>query len=331
MGQDKGWFERVESERGGLPSLNANFPGGTAAEFFTEFGSVFDKEVNFVIQEGVDLISLPAITLQNVEMFDCIRLPELLADGLAVSSARNNGQAPASGRFMEEPSAFLMVVRVDPSVIYAFEEEASRDDSARRFDLRFGGGTAVDFVEAIREAYPGANILAMPGLEGFVVPAVNLDGVTVDAALESIEGQEAMVDGAWAKVRLSDADIEGREERVFTMSLERRETQVSSRIWSVSDIFLLNVSEQDLLSAIHAGLEITELQATVRFHPDTQVLIVMGPSEALKIVESTLREVERSAQSNTNSRSLDGFWEIRQSLDERIQKLERQVKALTQP
>lgn len=328
LAQDKGWFVKSTNEDGN-PAVDVEMPSRTAAEFYNELGLTFDGEINFVVQSGVDLITLPPIRLRNVDVFDLIHLPESMADGLIVKSITRMQQPTRPG--ITSAPAYLFIVSVDPGALDEYEHEATQGSNEMLFDLRFGGGTALDYVNAIRAAYPRANILAMPGLEGFAVPAVNLDGVTVDAALESIEGQEAMVAGVWAKVRLGDADIEGGEERIFTISLERREIQIETRVWSVSRIIAMGASEQDILSAVRAGLDITGLEATVRFHPETQLLMVRGAVEPLLLVESTLNEVERSTKDRLNEKSLDMFWQIRQKLDDRITALEQQIQNPASP
>ena len=319
--QDKGWFVKSTNESGN-PAVDVDIPSRTAAEFYNELGLTFDGEFNFVVQSGVDLVILPPIRLRNVDVFDLIHLPESMADGLMVQSI-TSGQPLVPGR--TSATAYLYVVSVDPGALDEYEREAGQDSIEMRFDLRFEGGTALGYVNAIREAYPGANILAMPGLEGFVVPAVNLDGVTVDAALVSIEGQEAMVDGAWAKVRLSDADIEGREERVFTISLERHENEEQTKIWSVGNTLAQGVAEADLLSAVKAALDLNQQEATVRFHPETNLLMVRGRRDAVKTAEETLQQVQRGAGDQVRTQF---HWSNQQTVDDllaRIVELERRL------
>lgn len=317
LGQDKGWF--TDSAHGSR-FYDIRFPGGTAAEYYKELGLESHGNLNVIVQDGADLVMLPPIQVRNVSRMDLVQLPQKLHDGLYIEGSDN--LAAARGGPIEEVGAFTIVVKVDPAHLHRLESQFVQIAGERRFDLRFGGGTAVEYVEAIREAYSNANILAMPGLEEFVVPAVNLDGVTVDAALESIEGQEAMIDGAWAKVRLSDADIEGREERVFTISLERRESKLESRVWSVGEQLELGVDEADLLSAVQAVLTLNDQVATVRFHPETRLLMVRGHHQTLEMVQETISQIQRSAWTSQNPTQSETDAVVRE-LRNRIDEMER--------
>lgn len=318
--QDKEWFTESRAAEG---MYDIRFPGGTAAEYFNELGLELEGRLNVIVQDGVDLVSLPKINVRNVTGLDVIELPQKLSDGLYTDGSSN--LVAAFGGPVEEVGAFTVVVKVDPALLHRLESKFVQMAGERRFDLRFGGGTAVEYVEAIRKAYPGANILAMPGLEGFKVPAVNLDGVTVDAALESIEGQEAMVDGAWAKVRLSDADIEGREERVFTISLERRESAQQTRVWSVAKILNAGVAEQDLLSSVQVALNLNEQNAVVRFHPETKIIMVRGMPEAVDTVNGTLGQIGQSAAHDQMADSHQQDQELIARLRDRIAALEQRL------
>ncbi|MCB9848923.1 MAG: hypothetical protein H6814_10965 [Phycisphaeraceae bacterium] len=323
LAQEKGWFPESKS---GEDLYDINFPGGTAAEYYKELGLELEGRLNVIVQEGVDLVDLPAVHVRNIEMIDLADLPQRVTDALVVEGTRaETARPPGRPGQLKALPASTIVVKVQLGVLQHAERVMQADSSARRFDLRFSGGTILDYVKAIRSAYPRANILAMPGVDRFQVPAVTLEGVTVDAALEAIEGQVAMLDGAWAKVMLSDADIAERDERVFTVSLEMRDSITRTKIWSVSEPLMQGATEADLLSAVQAALSISENEAVVRFHPQTQVLIVRGNDEALDTVRSTLEEVLQSARKMQEQGSLDKFWRIRQDLEERVQALEKQV------
>gem|GEM_PF-6773373 len=320
LAQDKGW---LTDSTVGEDLYDISFPGGTAAEYFNELGAESEGDMNVIVQSGVDLVELPPINVKRVSGNTLIALPAKLAPYLIVDDSDGLGGASEDG---DEPrGAATIVVTVNSTYMQSALAADNNDWGKRRFDLRFDGGTAIDYVNAIREAYPTANILAMTGVEGFSVPAVNLEGVTVKAALEAIADQRATIDGGVAEMQLERAEIKGTNESVFTLSLKRHDSEADSMVWSVGEQFELGVDEADLLSAVRAVLELNDQQAVVRFHPETKLLMVRGSQQTLEMVNQTLEQIQQSAWVDRKRDNASNESEAISRLRARITELERQL------
>ena len=318
--QDKGWFTASDINEG---LYNISFPGGTAAEYFNQLGISAEGELNVIVDANVDLVELPPINVKHVNGIDVVMLPGKLAPYLLVNGSDNI--AAAFGGPVEEVGAYTVVVSVDRIYMQQVQQTIDEDGSEFRFDLRFKGGTALDYVNAIRAAYADAKIVAMHGLEEFIVPAVNMNGVTVGAALEAIENQRAIIRGEHTEVSLHDADILGSRERVYTLSLKRHSHEIESAVWSVGKHIELGIGEADLLSAVRAVLDLNEQDAVVRFHPETRLLMVRGRHQTLKMVDETLEQVQRSAVSGAQSLRKQSDVDLIEELRARIATLERRL------
>ncbi len=324
-----------DGSRPDTPKYSIYFPGGTLEEYCQVIREV--AGANIVTDQHASSINMPKVaigdctvtTLLNIadRQQKAIRVSRLESDKVYLypSSEKARGGRSARVDVNAEP-IWIYLVTVDMNgPVFVGTNPDSSNSSKRGFNLEFKGGSAIEYVNAIREAYPKANILAMPGLEEFPVPAANLQDVTVSAALQAINNQRSEINGVPAEVRLERVDMPGSDEWVFTLSLKRHEFDAESAVWSVGEHFELGVGEADLLSAVNAVLAMNDQKATVRFHPETRLIMVRGRHQTLEMVEETLDQVLESAWSARKQYESEIRPEVVEELRARIAELEHQL------
>ena len=170
--------------------------------------------------------------------------------------------------------------------------------------LQFRGGTLAGYLEAVRDACEGVNILIPTEADQVPVPAVSLVEADVDAALNAIE---QIVADPW-RVR-SSALSPGAGNPVFAVRVEKRgREQVANpgspdkshvRVLSLRQLLGIEGSQftsKTVLTAIDAGLQMAGDQgaqdaALCRYHEESGLLFVRGRLEEINIVEQVLAQL----------------------------------------
>lgn len=298
-----------DGSRPDTPKYSIYFEGGTLEEYCQVIRDI--AGANIVTDQHATSINMPKVAIEDCTVTTLLNIADRQQGAIHVSRIVSDGdnlgasvEFPGGSRghirraeLTAEP-IWIYLVTVDMNGgVFVGNHSGPANAAKRNFDLQFKGGSAIEYVNAIRAAYPKANILAMPGLEEFDVPAANLQGVTVSAALQAINNQQTAIDGVQAEIRLERVNMQHSDERVFTLSLKRHEFDAVSAVWSVGEHFELGIGEADLLSAVNAVLTMNDQKATVRFHPETRLIMVRGRQQTLEMVEETLEQVLESAWS----------------------------------
>ena len=165
------------------------------------------------------------------------------------------------------------------------------------FDLTFPGGTVADYVRAIRDVYPCANVLIASGARVFPVPAVSLRQVTVGAALGLIDGQARLDSGELVQLGVDDVTIPGRPDGAYRLGMwKQNESPVETSVWGLAPVIGQGLDAEAILGAVKEALSTFSQGSTMRFHEPTGLLIVRGAKEQLELVGRVLGELTSTVQ-----------------------------------
>lgn len=182
------------------------------------------------------------------------------------------------------------------------------------FDLDFKGGTAADFVAAIRKATRDtANIVIMPDAGKVVMPAVQLKSVGVEGALSLLQDRTAQVGTQVLQLRL--VDYPGRaplgEQAVYSVVADGVTQPTQIKVYSVADLLSGDLSSDDLMTAIETAMDLlsdSHAPAEVRFHPETGILIVRGDPDQTEAVKDVIGQLFDGVQrKRRESRQQDDY------------------------
>lgn len=164
--------------------------------------------------------------------------------------------------------------------------EKSADPAPRQQEARasvtFPGGTVAEYTAAVRRAFPGANIAVAPGIEAVRLAPVELTSVNINEAIFAIPtlsesavavdwfGTTAMVNGAAA---------------TKNSGVERPPVL---RVFALAQV-LSEMQPDDALAAVQTALDLVGPGATVKFHADTQLLMVTGTPAHINAAEQVVQ------------------------------------------
>lgn len=171
------------------------------------------------------------------------------------------------------------------------------DPHSRTFDVEFGGGTIARYVDAVRQAAGGANIVVKPEAAGLRLPTIAMRGVTVETALAVL--QEQIHDDPNMQVVLSNSQaVDPRTGRrrsssghpafvIGAQSMAQARggygAPKQTRIESLARIIEEGrFSAEKALDAVEAAVRSTGFleETTLAYHEPTSLLIVTGPEPA---------------------------------------------------
>jgi len=178
-------------------------------------------------------------------------------------------------------------------------------------DVRFSGGTAMQFIEAIRKAAGDINVLVAPDAVKVKMPPVTLSNVSVAAALNLLDGKEQRTANQIVRVKVDmmprHSPVE-RETFQIRVDVRRdRERVPGAHVWSVSSLLDHDISSQALLSAVEMALDVIDSDTAldVRFHEETGLLIAMGDLGQMETIDGVLGQL-RTGVDNRRAEAAQG-------------------------
>jgi chromosome segregation ATPase len=160
----------------------------------------------------------------------------------------------------------------------------------------------------------------MPDARELEVPPMTLVAVTVEAAVQLLEGPYVLADGREAHVAVMSYTIGDSTDVVMKVVAEREPTSVRASVWSVEEALASGQTAEELLGAIEAVLSLFSEKAEVSFHPPTRLLIARGTDEQLDLVRDAIEQLTYGAQHRR---------EQLQSLRYEIDTLESELQSLS--
>lgn len=174
-------------------------------------------------------------------------------------------------------------------------QPADRPPAAPLFDVSFPGGNVKEYLEAVRRAHPGARVVIMPGVERFPMPPVDLQSVTLDAAIRVAADRQ---DYSIGKLNAQAFPVEGANELLYRVWLETRGYDPRSGVWSLSALLDTGkphgLKPEDVLSAVQTALSLFDTPATVKYHQETQLLLARGSQDQIDQIGKVLAELEHA-------------------------------------
>lgn len=174
------------------------------------------------------------------------------------------------------------------------KSQAPREQSTleKPITLEFGGGTASQYVEAVRKASGDVNIVTMADLSDLSMPPVKLKSVAAYSALHLLEFIPREQPGRRVEVSVRpDGGIIAISSKVVLMD---RQDARESLVISVVDLLDAKIKSADLLTAIEAALDMLKGQyeaAQIRFHESTGLIIARGHSEQMAAIQRVVDEL----------------------------------------
>ncbi|MFG0256891.1 MAG: hypothetical protein ACF8GE_03210 [Phycisphaerales bacterium JB043] len=176
------------------------------------------------------------------------------------------------------------------------------------FSLDFPGGTLAQYVEAIRDANPDADIFTDERIELFPVAPTRLTNVDLYSSLDLLSGSRIATSEGVLDLSVRAAQIGATGDHIVRLQVEAPvsipdATEVN--VWSLQNLTSLGVSIDDALSAVEVSLTVAPHEAVMKFHEQTKLLIVSGNIRTMHLVDATLEALSKDAtaarQSNENS------------------------------
>lgn len=167
--------------------------------------------------------------------------------------------------------------------------------------LDFAGGTAADYILAIRNTVPDANIvLTTRDARELKVPAMQLRSVTPSAAASVLAGDYPVEEGKLLLVRVEElGPLDDSARPVFKVSTEvvSRRGKSDVAVWSLAGLITPNLSSESILTAVEASVALVtdEPAARVRFHEGTSLLLFSGTPSQREAIDQVVRGLRQGA------------------------------------
>jgi len=176
------------------------------------------------------------------------------------------------------------------------QTEAADSGAAQAIDLKFQGGTAAEYLEAVRRAAEYLNVVVMPEVAQVRMQPVELKRVDPTAAVRLLHGlRQDRPDGA---IVLTVDAIPGELFRssVYTVSAVpevrgRQRTATASAVWTLTEILEGGTTAEDVLTAVETALEMFDEefeQAGLRFHEETGLLMAYARPEQVEAANDVI-------------------------------------------
>lgn len=167
------------------------------------------------------------------------------------------------------------------------------------FNVEFGGGTVGEYLDELASITP-INVVAPNGVRTLPMPAVRLQGVTGNAAVQLVRNMyNFSMDGGVSVSVVED----GSTAPIYVMSLVQRRGEdpdaappAVNEIFSVGDVLRPSSDEptdtqvKKIFEMIDSAMTLApaDAQPDLAFHADTQMLVFRGSPEQRRLIESVL-------------------------------------------
>lgn len=224
-------------------------------------------------------------------------------------------------RFRVLVAALLFAVLLCPAAMA--QTKAADSGAVEAIDLKFRGGTAAEYVEAIRRAAPYLNVVVMPDIARVRMQPVELKRVDPTAAVRLLQGlRQDLPEGA---IVLSVDATPGElfQSTVYTVSAVpetrgRQRTTTASAVWTLAEILAAGTTAQDVLTAVEAALEMFDEDYQphqIRFHEETGLLMAYARPEQVEAVDDVITALSVALRSKKPAEQAQESASLRIALD----------------
>lgn len=267
-------------------ALDVSFPGGTVKEYFNALQAA-DPSLRLVVHPDVDWFEMPAVELTGISPKAAVEAAARLHQAIDSSLI----PAPEDPRRLELAT---FVVTVDPIAIAAMTEIELQDT---RFDIDFEGGTLGDLVRELR-AEAGANIILDNAAGDVRIPELRFRNTTLWDLISTLERM-----GAGDRAFESFSFMGSSEGAIFHLRAPTASSVGNgTRVHSLAQINAMGTLEaSEVLGALQTALDAAGVEAVVRYHEPTELLIVRGDGMAIDIAAQVVRECANTADRRANT------------------------------
>jgi hypothetical protein len=180
----------------------------------------------------------------------------------------------------------------------AFETDAEQP----KFDLDFPGGSPKALVAAIEKATSHRlNAIVPTEYESIQMPPVKVTGATVpslfNALLAACQNTYVHTNG-WILMNFGFSTRDQGTNAVWYFFANRQpepQPQKFCRFYQLAD-YLTDYKVEDITTAIQTGWQLLGVKSPpeLKFHPETKLLIAVGPQEELATIESVLQQLRKA-------------------------------------
>ncbi len=200
-------------------------------------------------------------------------------------------------------------------------------------DVRFRGGTAAQYIVAVREAAGDLNILVAPEASEVRMPPVDLNRVSVSAAIRLLKDKanESPDRRVWLNVTELPLYAAG-EQQTFEVSAQvrsHRKRISDAYVWTVSNLLGDDLSSKAVLSAVEMALDVVNSKTApdVRFHEDTGLLIATGDENQMETIDGVLTRLSDAAAERRELESREEVLALRHELA-RMEMLDAELRRM---
>lgn len=167
-------------------------------------------------------------------------------------------------------------------------------------DVRFPGGTAAQYIDAIRKAASDLNVIVASDAAKVSMPPVTLKNVSVAVALRLLDGKINKSPTDVIRLRMASLPIfVENEQPTYEVKAEVRlllQRAPGAYVWTISNLLDHDIPSTAVLSAVEMALEVVGSETTldVRFHEDTGLLIAMGDVGQMETIEGVLDRLQET-------------------------------------
>ena len=184
------------------------------------------------------------------------------------------------------------------------------EHEAKLVTMKFTGGNAVDYVQALKKAAGDINVIIAVEAKDVLMPPVELTDASVEAALEVLNGKTSQVNDRFIKLELH-ANHGGNPAEQIVYAVDAKvqgrpvDERIMQRVWSVKNILDGGAKANDLLTAIQTSLDLnTEAgkPAQLKFHEATGLIIARASPNQIDAIQQV---IEQMATQNPNVKKDD--------------------------
>lgn len=172
----------------------------------------------------------------------------------------------------------------------------------QKFDLDFPGGSPLELVAAIEKARgKRLNALVSKEDETVEIPAMKFKDITVPELFTALlmASQREVNAGGYRYQSSYTFETQGHgEEAIWYFRANRPpRPQEFCRFYQLGED-LRNYSVEDITTAIQTGWKMLGVKSPpqLKFHPETKLLIAVGPNEELATIDAVLKELRTAPQ-----------------------------------
>lgn len=167
------------------------------------------------------------------------------------------------------------------------------DDAPHLISLRFPGGTAVAYINAIRKAAGDLNVVVASEAGEIRMPPVSLNRVTPAAAVDLLNDRSHREHDRRVELEvrvMPTYDVAEQPTYQIMAHVSGRPTAIGAHVWTIAQILTKDITAEGVLSAVEMALEIagSGTKPDIRFHEDTQLIIARGDQAQLEAIEEVI-------------------------------------------